>query len=216
MYISSVKITGDIVAEILSNPATSKQINKYIKDQFEVSKEKALIEFDKHDVTQELSNPEGGNISETLDGYGNLFGFIGFESGFNPISPVRKVLKSSIKFKGTDLEINYPRNKKGQFARGKRTVAIRISVQVPDLEDFNEAAKFQGWNGGRNWVKGIERGISGVSYFANYPRGRSEQGVQLKGPITNGPTNRPSGFKTRKYISEIVNDFKKNFANIKE
>lgn len=201
------------MAEILSNPSAKKQITKIIQDEFEAAKEKTMAEFDTHVITRELSDPENGNISKTLGGYGNLFGFIGFESGFNPISPVRKTLKSIIKFKGTDLEINYPRNKKGQFAPGKRTVAIKVNIQVPDLDDFDEAAQFQGWNGGRNWVKGIERGISGASYFADYPRGRSEQGIQLKGPSINGPANRPLAFKTTKYISEIVNNFKKNFNN---
>ena len=212
MTISNVKITGDIVAEILSNAQTQNEINGYVKAQFQNNKEKALANFDDHDVTRELLNPEGGNISETLGGYGDLFGFIGFTAGSEPIPAVRRVLESKIRFKNTDLEINYPRNKKGQFARGKRGINIKINFEVPDLDDFNKAAKFDGWNGGRNWVKGIERGISGVSSYADYPRGRSQRGVQLKGDIINGPEDRPSGFQTRKYITEIVNNFVKNFS----
>ena len=212
MTISNVKITGDIAAEILSNSQTHKEINNYIKGQFQDNKERALNEFDNHDVTQELLNPEGGNISNTLGGYGDLFGFIGFKVGSEPTAPVRRVLESKIKFKNTDLETNYPRNKKGQFARGKRSINIKINFEVPDLDDFNKAARFDGWNGGRNWVKGIERGISGVSYYADYSRGRSQRGVQLKGEITNGPENRPSVFETRGYITEIVNNFIKDFS----
>ena len=213
MQIGNITIQGDIVSEALSNATVQEEIEKAIKKQFNEIKNQALEEFDNHPVTQELLNPEGGNISNTLGGYGDLFGFIGFEAGFNPIAPVRRELKSKIKFKGTDLSINYPRNKKGQFARGRRTRVIKVSFEVPQLEDFDDSAQFQGWNGGRNWVKGIERGISGVSYYADYPRGRSERGLQLKRPITEGPSNRPMGFKTTKYISKIISNFTNNFSN---
>ena len=103
MTISNVKITGDIAAEILSNSQTQKEINNYIKGQFQDNKERALNEFDNHDVTQELLNPEGGNISNTLGGYGDLFGFIGFKVGSEPTAPVRRVLESKIKFKNPSL-----------------------------------------------------------------------------------------------------------------
>ena len=172
-----------------------------------------MLEFDSHDVTQELAEPEKGNISNTLGGYGDLFGFIGFEAGSDPVLPVKLALESKIKFKSTNLSIIYPRNARGQFATGKRTKNIKIIFQVPDLNDFDKAAKFEGWNGGRNWVKGIERGISGVSYYADYPRGRSERGLQLRGQIKNSASDRPSGFKTRPYITEIIENFKKNFKN---
>lgn len=213
MQLSNIVIKGNIINDILSNGEVQDQIEKSVKAQFNSEKQKTMEEFDAHPVTEELSNPEGGNISMTLGGYGDLFGFIGFESGFNPISPVRAALKSKIKFKGTNLSIVYPRNAKGQFAVGTRTKELKINFEVPDLEDFDDSAKFQGWNGGRNWVKGIERGISGVPYYADYPRGRSERGVQLKGPITKGSSDRPSGFKTKPYVTKILDNFKKNFAN---
>lgn len=213
MKLTNIKVKGDIVFEMLSNGQVQDEIEKAVKKQFNEAKNQALKDFDEHPVTQELLNPGEGNVSNTLGGYGDLFGFIGFESDFNPISPVRAALKSKIKFKGTGLTINYPRNKKGQFATGKQTKIIKVSFEIPLLEDFDKSAQFQGWNGGRNWVKGIERGISGVSYYANYPRGRSERGLQLKGPITEGPSDRPTGFKTKKYISKIVNNFTKNFTD---
>ena len=213
MKLTNIIIKGDIVSDMLSNASVQDEIEKYVEEQFELQKEKALQEFDSHPVTQEIMNPEGGNVSNTLGGYGDLFGFIGFEAGSDPIDPVRMALRSKLKLKGTNLSILYPRNARGQFATGARTKILKINFEVPDLNDFNESAEFQGWNGGRNWVKGIERGISGVSYYANYPRGRSERGLQLKGPITDGPSDRPLGFKTKPYITKIVNNFKKNFTN---
>jgi hypothetical protein len=213
MKLENIQVKGDIIFEMLSNGEIQDEIEKAVKKQFNEEKRNTLLEFDSHDVTQELAEPEKGNISNTLGGYGDLFGFIGFEAGSDPVLPVKLALESKIKFKSTNLSIIYPRNAKGQFATGKRTKNIKIIFQVPDLNDFDKAAKFEGWNGGRNWVKGIERGISGVSYYADYPRGRSERGLQLRGQIKNSASDRPSGFKTRPYITEIIENFKKNFKN---
>ena len=215
MQLTNIVIKGNIINDILSNPNVQDQIEKDVKEQFELQKAKAIKEFDDHDVTKELLNPEDGNHSETLGGYGDLFGFIGFEAGYDPISPVKLALESKIKFKSTNLSILYPRNARGQFATGKRTKILKVTYQVPDLNDFSKSAKFQGWNGNRNWIKGIERGISGVSYYADYPRGRSERGLQLRGPIeeSSSETPRPSSFTTRPYITEIIDNFKKNFTN---
>ena len=213
MKLENIQVKGDIIFEMLSNGEIQDEIEKAVKKQFNEEKQNTLLEFDSHDVTQELAEPEKGNISNTLGGYGDLFGFIGFEAGSDPVLPVKLALESKIKFKSTNLSIIYPRNEKGQFATGKRTKNIKIIFEVPDLNDFDKAAKFQGWNGGRNWVKGIERGISGVPYFADYPRGRSERGLQLRGQIKNSASDRPSGFKTRPYITEIIENFKKNFKN---
>jgi hypothetical protein len=213
MKLENIQVKGDIIFEMLSNGEIQDEIEKAVKKQFNEEKQNTLLEFDSHDVTQELAEPEKGNISNTLGGYGDLFGFIGFEAGSDPVLPVKLALESKIKFKSTNLSIIYPRNARGQFATGKRTKNIKIIFQVPDLNDFDKAAKFEGWNGGRNWVKGIERGISGVSYYADYPRGRSERGLQLRGQIKNSASDRPSGFKTRPYITEIIENFKKNFKN---
>jgi hypothetical protein len=215
MKLENIQVKGDIIFEMLSNGEIQDEIEKAVKKQFNQEKQKTLLEFDSHDVTQELTEPEKGNISNTLGGYGDLFGFIGFEAGYDPVSPVKLALESKIKFKSTNLSILYPRNVRGQFATGKRTKILKVTYQVPDLNDFSKSAKFQGWNGNRNWIKGIERGISGVSYYADYPRGRSERGLQLRGPIKNSSSEmeRPSSFKTRPYITEIVENFKKNFKN---
>ena len=213
MKLENIQVKGDIIFEMLSNGEIQDEIEKAVKKQFNQEKQNTLLEFDSHDVTLELAEPEKGNISNTLGGYGDLFGFIGFEAGSDPVLPVKLALESKIKFKSTNLSIIYPRNARGQFATGKRTKNIKIIFQVPDLNDFDKAAKFEGWNGGRNWVKGIERGISGVSYYADYPRGRSERGLQLRGQIKNSASDRPSGFKTRPYITEIIENFKKNFKN---
>lgn len=213
MQLVNIQVRGDIVSELLSNGDVQDAIEKAVEKEFNNEKLNTLKEFDSHVVTQELLNPEKGNISMTLGGYGDLFGFIGFESGSDPITPVKLHLESKIKLKGTNLSIIYPRNARGQFATGKQTKSLKVIFEVPDLNNFDKSAQFEGWNGGRNWVKGIEKGISGVSYFADYPRGRSERGLQLKGPIKNSSKDRPSGFKTRPYITEIIENFKKNFKN---
>ena len=58
-------------------------------------KERMIQEFLNHNVTKEINlGPNAENISGTLSGYGNLFSFIGFEKGDDPIKPILDILES--------------------------------------------------------------------------------------------------------------------------
>ena len=49
---------------------------------------KLLVAFDDHEITKEIeAGPGARNSSGTLGGYGNLYTFIGFSRGQDPISP---------------------------------------------------------------------------------------------------------------------------------
>ena len=97
MKLENIQVKGDIIFEMLSNGEIQDEIEKAVKKQFNQEKQNTLLEFDSHDVTQELAEPEKGNISNTLGGYGDLFGFIGFEAGSDPVLPVKLALESKIK-----------------------------------------------------------------------------------------------------------------------
>ena len=62
------------------------------------------------------------------------------------------------------------------------------------------------WEGGRSWVLGIERGISGFGYYLykKFNEGRSKEGIQTKNKV------RSSSFKKVRYMSEIINNFVKS------
>jgi hypothetical protein len=65
------------------------------------------------------------------------------------------------------------------------------------------------WQEGRSWAEGIERGISGLGNYINKSSSssRSSQGVQVKNRIRGGQ------FRNTKYLSSIINNFKKNVLN---
>ena len=55
---------------------------------------KLMSEFENHPVTQEIeAGPGTSNISGTLNGYGDLFSYIGFDAGDNPIMAIKIILE---------------------------------------------------------------------------------------------------------------------------
>ena len=63
---------------------------------FEKIKREMILEFMNHPVTREiLGGPNASNESGTLDGYGNLFSFIGFNEGEDPIEIILDLLNDS-------------------------------------------------------------------------------------------------------------------------
>jgi len=180
----------DMLEEILNLPELKAQIQQGVRNQFENLKKELLQNFDEHPVTQEVGNPSSENVSNTLGGYGNLYGFLGIPEGSNPVGAVRDVLERQVKMKGR-ITIN------------KRLGVVTFSFTVPDLKDFSSAASLE-WDT-KNWVEGMERGLSGFQYFMNVKKGRSGQGIQVRAGIRGGQ------FKNRKYMSQLLNDFKQSF-----
>jgi hypothetical protein len=155
-----------------------RQARKQAKDVFEDAKEAYMNEFEKHKITKELeAGPNASNTSGTLGGYGNLFSFMGFSSGAeNPISKLRRMLESGFQFK-----------KEGRSTKknGIRT----FTFSYPDREYLESKASLSlKFEGGRNWVIALERGISGFSNYMHkkFPAGRSGMGLQIGRTISKG------------------------------
>ena len=180
----------DMMEEILNLPGLKAQIQAGIITRFGNLKNELLQNFDEHPVTQEVANPSSENVSNTLGGYGNLYGFLGIPEGSNPVGAVRDVLERQVKMKGR-ITIN------------KRLGVVTFTFTVPDLKDFSSAAPLE-WDT-KNWVEGMERGLSGFQYFMNVKKGRSGQGIQVRAGIRGGK------FKNRKYMSQLLNDFRQSF-----
>lgn len=180
----------EMMEEILDLPGLKAQIQAEIITRFGNLKNELLQNFDEHPVTQEVANPSSENVSNTLGGYGNLHGFLGIPEGSNPVGAVRGVLESHVKMKKS-ITIN------------KRSGVVTFSFTVPDLKDFSSAAPLE-WDT-KNWVEGMERGLSGFQYFMNVKKGRSGQGIQVRAGI------RGAQFKNRKYMSQLLNDFRQSF-----
>jgi len=162
------------------------------------SRKEFLREFSSHPVTVEIEAGETArNSSGTLGGYGNLFSFIGFQSGSKPaeavkslINKIRLIRKSYIK----------------PEANG---TLIKFNVLSPKKSDFEDATPIP-WAAGRSWLTGIERGISGLGYFiSRVGIGRSEGGQQSDDKI------RQSSFKNVSYFSKMYSDFFKKLVSNK-
>lgn len=162
------------------------------------AKRMMLREFDRHDITQEiLAGPDTVNISGTLDGYGNLFSFIGFDEGSDPVSPLRKLLDE-----GTSLKQTIYRQGIWYFR-----------VYIPDKDAVSNVTQMP-WERGNSWAYAVESYISGLSHYMYRknagPQSRSGSGLQIG---VSGNNNyyeylEDVTFTGKPYITEILNSFR--------
>lgn len=158
----------------------------------DVSKGKLIHDFKDHPVSREISNGEGGkNTSGTLGGYGNLFSFIGFASGNNPVEDWVNFLTTAIRL---DKKIE-----SSVFGNGVR---FKLNITSVTDSDLRSVAPMP-WEGGRSWIQAIERGISGFSFYIwKSGAGRSGGGIQSRGARKSA-----SSYKSTPYWSRLWKDF---------
>jgi hypothetical protein len=173
------------------------ELNKKIKREIELKKQQLLAEFDAHPVTAEIqSGAESKNTSGTLGGYGNLYSYIGFKGG-SPTQIIRDLLKS-VYFK-----INPRQSSK------KNRIIRTFSVTLPTKADIYRLTPMP-WEGG-SWAEGIEKGISGFSYYMYKKFGGSRSGYGLQADHNIGKAI----FTPKLYITGILESFRKNVRSIK-
>jgi hypothetical protein len=149
-----------------------------------------IKEFDNHPITIEIeSGPRSSNMSGTLSGSGNLFSFIGFDEGTDPIKGLRGLLKTSrVEFLGVNAG------------------TIDFKIYFPENEEIYALTPMP-WAKGRSWVRGIERGMSGLGQYLysnkNLETSRSGSAIQINSKIKGGT------FKNTSYISGIRRNFYK-------
>jgi len=72
------------------------KVKEMVEREFEAIKQRMIDEFESHPVTIEIDAGENAsNSSGTLGGYGNLFSFIGFQDGDDPLKEVRVKLNQT-------------------------------------------------------------------------------------------------------------------------
>jgi len=169
-----------------------KEINKKFKD----LKNEMIKEFLTDPVTIELLEGAGAsNISGTLGGISNLFAFIGFNSGEQPISPILNMLEGT--------QIIYKQEIK------QRGIGVEFEVSLPTAEDIFMVTPLP-WASGRSWAEGIERGLSGLGYLLRKSDGRSGAAIQSRVKRV-----RSGRFQNRPYISSLIKRYRKRFENLK-
>jgi len=167
-----------------------------VDKRFKRIKNEMIKEFLGLPVTQELmQGSDGVNISGTLNGVTNLFAFIGFDKGEQPILPIMQALE----------------NTKIQFSKNIKNPRIGNSYKVflPTAEEIFQLTPMP-WATGRSWAQGIERGISGLGFLLRKNnRGRSGVAIQSRVKVRGGRFNNTT------YISSFIKKYKKRFKDLK-
>jgi hypothetical protein len=172
-----------------------KEINRIIDQEFNKIKDEFIDEFMNHPITQEI---QGGisatNISGTLGGITNLYSFIGFDEGTDPIRPIEQLLKKS----------NY------RIIYNNKSVDATVIFDIPTAAQIFEITPMP-WAVGRSWARGIETGISGLGYYLKKTKNsRSGLGVQSSTEQVRAGVM----FKNSKYISDLISRFNKELKQL--
>ena len=183
--------------QMLKDEKIRGQVYRKSREIFELKKQQMLEDFKSPPVTREIERgPDAPNMSNTIFGPGNLYSFIGFRDGETPIDPVYELLRA-----GTRLSTARPRVQKV----GNR-VYMGFRVITPTVRELSTVSKMP-WEPG-SWLFKVERGISGLGlyiYEKYIKASRSGTGFQADGKVRTG------GYKPTKYMSAILNTFKRNF-----
>ena len=171
------------------------QVQKQFSSAFQKVKNKMIVEFLNHPVTLEIKGGiSSNNISGTLGGATNLFSFIGFDSGSDPIDPIEKLLYST----------NF------RFTR-TTSKSVEFEIDIPDAAEIFSVTPMP-WAPGRSWAKGIETGISGLGYYLKVSKDTSRSGLGLQSPRRFRKSG--SKFRNVQYISAFIKKYQKEFANL--
>ena len=193
-------IPKDVLAKLNrdSSERIRRAVEKGIRASFEQLKKEMIKEFLTHPVTQEIkAGPSANNISGTLNGYGNLFSYIGFYDGDDPIQPILEEFQKSTVV----------------FSRLIDGGAV-WNIYIPAKQDIWDVSPMP-WAEGRSWAKGIETGISGVGYYLYSKRIDPETSRSGTAVQTTNKIGRPR-FKNIKYISEILSKYEKKISQLDE
>ena len=152
-----------------------------------------LQELNKHEVTQSL---EKGTKVSSLGFAANLFEYLGFNQGQNPVSVVRDSFANFVHLKRAPIKkkINY--NK----------VNYDFLESYPSLTELYSVTPLP-WGGGRSWIRAVEKG--GVSNFnytlskeSGYSTSRSGTAIQSENEV------RAYNYKPVPYVSPMLAKFR--------
>ena len=169
-------------------------VKQIVTQEFEKHKAVLKRDFASHPVTVEL---EGGvnasNTSNTLGGKGNLFTFIGFNSGDSPTQPIHFALDN---ISLTQVLV-------------KRDGTSSSFVLYPTEDDIFRITPLP-WAEGRSWAEGIENGLSNLGHFLAKPsdNSRSGGGIQSQNQVSTRT------FSKTPYISKMIKKFEHSIKNL--
>jgi len=181
--------------ELQADKEYQKQVNSIIDSEFNKIKNNYIQEFINHPITQEIKGGIGAtNISGTLGGITNLYSFIGFDEGTDPIKPIEDLLEKS----------NY------RIIFNNKATDSTVIFDIPTAAQIFAITPMP-WAIGRSWARGIETGISGLGYYLKKTKNsRSGLGIQS----STNQVRPGTVFKNTRYISDLINRFSKDLKNL--
>ena len=197
----NVKINPEVLKGSLSTGRNgfivSKKIDDIIKSEIAKKQDTLIKNFYTHKVSMEIQEgPRANNSSGTLGGYGNLYSFLGFRRGDNPLMVIEEIFAKKIRYKVRG------RNNRGQFL---------ITIYVPTKKEVWEETPMP-WASGMSWSKSIEKGVNNAAAYLFNPEGyknsRSGSGLQANQRVS-GVT-----FKKTSYITRLLADFRNDLRKL--
>jgi len=172
-----------------------------IKPEFDDAKQALIDEFQVDLVSQEIAAGENAsNISNTLNGKGNLFSFIGFTKGEKPVEKVKNQLQTEIKLLKTPDRIK----------RFRSSINFHFLFYCPTVKDIDDQNPMPKWSG-RGWVSAIKEGIGGFwsyIYWRTFPpnKSRSTTGLQADNILRDEHYEPPTY-----YLQDMIKEFVARF-----
>lgn len=191
---------SSIFKKVANSKSFQRKMEKEANKKFEQVKKQTIQDFNEHPITLEIeAGPTASNSSGTLGGYGNLFSFIGFNSSDRPTSSLRSLIKRTMRL---NILKKVENNK-------KKMIEFKYKATFPTKDEIMAATPMP-WEGG-SWADAMEKGMSNFSFYMykRFGGGRSGYGFQADHEL------RYAIFKPKAYISEVINNFKKNVKEIK-
>jgi len=168
-------------------------VRSIINENFMKIKNNLINDFESHPVTRELNGGvDASNSSGTLGGKGNLYRFIGFERGHDPIAPISREL--------SNISITMIRIKKDGTAH--------TNIIYPSADEIFNMTPLP-WASQRSWAEGIEKGISNLGQFLNIKSNSSRAGAGIQADIETG-----ASFQPVPYISHLIKKFEREVINL--
>jgi hypothetical protein len=161
---------------------------------FKRAKGAMLREYDRHPISVEIKGGVGASPSSgATQGYGNLFTFLGFEKGSDPVGQLRHMLDAGTGFRPTIFRDN--------------TWYFRVSTPSREVIGFTTNLAW-----GMSWVEAVEEGVDNLSYYV-YKTSRGYKG-RSGGGFQKGKEHNPTlDFKPSPYLSEILDNFRDRINN---
>lgn len=192
-YLKEFRDMIDAQADRVLQDAAYARADEY----FQEAKERLIERFLDDKVSEEITAGEhASNTSNTLNGKGNLFSFIGFTVGEKPVQNVEKQLRKEIRLFKTVERIK----------RFSKTINFHFRAQYPSMSDIDEENPMPDWDS-RGWPSAITQNIGG---FWSYIYWRefdpdvsfSTTGLEADQILRNEYYEPPSS-----YLKEMIDDF---------